>query len=128
MLKEITGVKTPTSDTTPSYVFNSNKSGKISYGGNCTSSTTTASIGNNTISFKTLKPGTYSDCTITVRDLAGNVSSPLNVTEFKVETTTSDDIKVGYQEVYIIGSAVKKKCIQYECEKEKAVCGIWVAT
>ena len=33
MLKEITAVKTPTSETTPSYVFNSNKSGKITYGG-----------------------------------------------------------------------------------------------
>ncbi|HAE31552.1 MAG TPA: hypothetical protein DCF89_10580, partial [Flavobacteriales bacterium] len=34
---------------------------------------------------------------------------------------TSGDASIGFQEVYIVGSAVKKKCIEYECEKEIAV-------
>ena len=33
-------------------------------------------------------------------------------------SVTSGDESIGFQEVYIVGSAVKKKCIQYECEKE----------
>jgi heat shock protein HslJ len=72
ILKEVTAVETPTTDTTPKYTFSSTKAGTITYGGSCSSSTTVAVTGNNTITLNTLSDGTYSDCTITVTDNAGN--------------------------------------------------------
>jgi len=59
--------------------------GTITYGGNCSSSTTSATSGNNTIIFSTPGAGTYSDCTIKVTDSAGNISSALTVSTFVVE-------------------------------------------
>ena len=72
ILKEVTAVETPTTDTTPDYTFSSTKAGTITYGGSCSSSTTVAVTGNNTITLNALSDGTYSDCTITVTDNAGN--------------------------------------------------------
>ena len=72
ILKEVTAVETPTTDTTPNYTFSSTKAGTITYGGSCSSSTTVAVAGNNTITLNALSDGTYSDCTITVTDNAGN--------------------------------------------------------
>ncbi len=72
ILEEVTAVSTPTTDTTPIYTFSSTKAGTITYGGSCSSSTTVAVAGNNTITLNTLSDGTYSDCTITVTDNAGN--------------------------------------------------------
>ena len=72
ILKEVTAVETPTTDTTPEYTFSSTKAGTITYGGSCSSSTTVAVTGNNTITLNALSDGTYSDCTITVTDNAGN--------------------------------------------------------
>ena len=65
-LKEVTAVKTPTIDYTPDYTFSSTESGTITYGGSCSSSTTSAISGNNTITLSSLSDGTYADCTITV--------------------------------------------------------------
>ena len=50
----------------------------------CSSSTTSAISGNNTITLVSLGRGTYSDCTITVTDTAGNVSSTLTLSSFSV--------------------------------------------
>ena len=72
ILEEVTAVSTPTTDTTPIYTFSSTKAGTITYGGSCSSSTTVAVAGNNTITLNALSDGTYSDCTITVTDNAGN--------------------------------------------------------
>ena len=72
ILKEVTAVETPTTDTTPEYTFSSTKAGTITYGGSCSSSTTVAVTGNNTITLNTLSDGTYSDCTITVTDNSVN--------------------------------------------------------
>ena len=85
-LEEVTAVSTPTNDTTPSYTFSSNEAGTISYGGSCGSDDyLSANITNNTITFNALaEGGTYSNCTITVTDAAGNVSNTLNVTPFTV--------------------------------------------
>jgi hypothetical protein len=83
-IAEVTAVTTPTTDSTPDYTFSSDEAGTISYGGSCSSSTTSASIGNNTITLVSLGTGTYSDCTITVTDAAGNVSSTLTVSSFSV--------------------------------------------
>lgn len=71
-------------DTTPSYTFSSNEAGTISYGGSCSSSTTSATANNNTITFNTLSAGTYSNCTINVTDEAGNISDTLAINSFRV--------------------------------------------
>ena len=72
IIEEVTAVTTPTIDTTPNYTFSSTKAGTITYGGSCSSSTTIAIAGNNTITLNTLSDGTYSNCTITVTDNSGN--------------------------------------------------------
>ena len=72
IIKEVTAVTTPSIDDTPDYTFSSTKSGTITYGGSCSSSTTVAVTGNNTITLNTLSDGTYSDCTITVTGNSGN--------------------------------------------------------
>ena len=66
VISEVTAVISPTIDTTPNYTFSSSKAGTITYGGSCSSSTTVAVAGNNTITFNALTNGTYDDCTIRV--------------------------------------------------------------
>ena len=83
-ISEVTPVATPTNDSTPDYTFSSTKPGTITYGGPCSSSTTIAVAGNNTITLDTLSDGTYSDCTITVTDSEGNISSSHTITSFTV--------------------------------------------
>ncbi len=83
-LSETTAVSTPTNNNTPSYTFSSNEAGTITYGGSCSSSTSSASASNNAITFTALDDGTYSDCTIIVTDSSGNASSTLSVTSFTV--------------------------------------------
>jgi len=84
IIAEVTVVATPTNDSTPNYTFSSTEAGTITYGGLCSSSTTIAVAGNNTITLDTLSEGTYSDCTITVTDSEGNVSSSHTITSFTV--------------------------------------------
>ena len=45
VLTEVTPVTTPTYDTTPDYTFSSTKAGTITYGGSCSSGTTSATSG-----------------------------------------------------------------------------------
>ena len=71
IIEEVTAVTTPTIATTPNYTFSSTKAGTITYGGPCSSSTTIAIAGNNTITFNALADGTYDDCTITVTENSG---------------------------------------------------------
>ena len=49
VIAEVTAVTTPTNDSTPDYTFSSDEAGTITYGGYCSSSTTSATTGNNTI-------------------------------------------------------------------------------
>jgi len=72
VLKEVTAVPSLTTDNTPNYTFSSNIAGTIKYGGSCSSSTTIAISGNNTITFNALADGTYDNCSITVTDKSGN--------------------------------------------------------
>ena len=72
IIEEVTAVTTPTIDTTPNYTFSSSKAGTITYGGSCSSSTTIAISGINTITFNALTDGTYDDCTITVTENSVN--------------------------------------------------------
>ena len=87
VLTEVYPVTTPTDDPSPDYTFSSTKDGTITYGGSCSSGTTSATSGNNTITFLTLSDGTYSDCTIIVTDSDGNASNTLAITSFVVVTT-----------------------------------------
>ena len=86
VLTEVYPVTTPTSDPSPNYTFSSTKAGTITYGGSCSSGTTSATSGNNTITFLTLSDGTYSDCTIIVTDSDGNASNTLAINTFIVDT------------------------------------------
>ena len=72
IIEEVTAVTTPNIDTTPNYTFSSSKAGTITYGGSCSSSTTIAISGINTITFNALTDGTYDDCTITVTENSVN--------------------------------------------------------
>jgi len=83
-IAEVTAVATPTNDKTPDYTFSSDEAGTITYGGSCSSSTTSATSGDNTITLATLSSGTYSDCTIKVTDSSGNESNTLTITSFTV--------------------------------------------
>lgn len=71
---------------TPSYTFHSTGSGTISYGGSCSSATTAAIRGSNTVTFNSLPDGTYSDCTITVTNVDGFPSNVLAVSSFTIGT------------------------------------------
>ena len=84
LLSVITLVPASTTDATPDYTFASDQAGTITYGGSCSSSTTNAVVGNNTVTFNTLLPGTYNDCTITVTNSENVASSLLGVNEFTV--------------------------------------------
>ena len=83
-IAEVTAVTTPTNDTTPDYTFSSDETGTITYGGSCSSSTTSATTDNNTINLTSLSAGTYSNCTMTVTDAAGNTSNTLAIPSFTV--------------------------------------------
>lgn len=86
-LTQVTAVPVATSDTTPNYTFSSPEAGTISYTGDCSSATTAAVSGDNTITFDTLAAGAHSNCKIVVTDAAGNPSAQLSVPSFTVDTT-----------------------------------------
>ncbi|MBP6886239.1 MAG: hypothetical protein KBC02_03275 [Candidatus Pacebacteria bacterium] len=96
-LAEVTAVPTPTNDTTPDYTFSvssikqlpASVGGGISYGGDCSSATLSAVAGNNTITLASLANGIYGACTIVVTDAAGNPSSALTLSSFKIDTVTA---------------------------------------
>ncbi len=96
VFSEITPVSTPTTTHTPSYTFSSSEEGTITYGGSCSSSTTSAVTGNNIVTFSSLATGQYADCTITVTDSSGNSSSALIVSTFTIEDSsdTSETIPI----------------------------------
>ena len=79
VIAEVTAVTTPTNDTTPDYTFSSDEAGTITYGGSCSSSTTSATTGNNTITLVSLSDGTYSNCTIIVTDSTPNYTFSSNI-------------------------------------------------
>jgi len=93
VLTEVTAITTPTTDTTPDYTFSSTESGALTYGGSCSSSTTSAISGNNTITLSSLSVGTYADCTITVSKTmttnksVTNLSGCLTITSFTVSSS-----------------------------------------
>jgi hypothetical protein len=94
VIAEVTAVTTPTNDSTPNYTFSSDDEGTITYGGSCSSSTTSATSGNNTITLVSLNEGTYSNCTISVTDAKGNVSNSLTITSFTLDSTAPTLVEV----------------------------------
>ena len=86
ILTSSTEIFTPNIDNTPNYTFSSSEAGTISYDGSCSSSTTLAIVGNNTITFNALANGTYDSCSITVTNIDGE-SSTLNLSTFVIDTT-----------------------------------------
>ena len=93
VITEVAAITTPTTDATPNYTFSSTESGAITYGGSCSSSTTIAISGNNTIILNSLSDGTYTDCTIkvsktmTTKNSETNLSGSLTITSFTTDTT-----------------------------------------
>ena len=87
VLKEVTAVPSLTTDNTPNYTFSSNIAGTIAYGGSCSSSTTTANQGNNTITLDSLSDGTYSNCTITLDTANSRLINSLTMSSFTIDTT-----------------------------------------
>ncbi|MEK7499961.1 MAG: hypothetical protein AAB649_05145 [Patescibacteria group bacterium] len=88
-LAEVTAITTPTNNSTPQYTFSTDEAGTITYGGTCSSATTSATSGNNTITLATLPDGTYTDCTITITDSLSNASSALTLSTFTINTVVA---------------------------------------
>ncbi|MGL5830974.1 MAG: choice-of-anchor Q domain-containing protein [Candidatus Altimarinota bacterium] len=86
IIAQVTAVPSPTNDSTPNYTFSSDEAGTITYGGDCSSATTSATVGNNTVTFNSLSDGTHSNCTVRVTDAASNQSNLLNVNSFTIDT------------------------------------------
>ncbi|MFA6348358.1 MAG: dockerin type I domain-containing protein [Candidatus Paceibacterota bacterium] len=103
-------VITPNSEKNPVCTFYSSEIGTISFGGTCSSSSSTLQVkeGNNDFLLNSpLEDGKYTDCTITVTDLAGNVSLPLAVNEFEIDTTKPSGFTISIDQS-IINSDNKK--------------------
>ena len=96
VLQEVLAVLTPTAEDSPSYIFSSTEIGKIRYFGSCSSSIINAHTDNNTITFNSLSPGTYSDCKLSVTDEAGNVSDNLSITAFEVIASSGGTFSVAF--------------------------------
>lgn len=86
-LSEITAIPSPDNDATPNYTFTTDEAWDITYGGSCSSTTSTWSIGTNTITLNSLSDGLYTSCTITMTDEAGNDSFSLPIPSFIIDTT-----------------------------------------
>ncbi len=78
-------------DTTPDYTFNSTEAGSLTYGGSCSSATTSAAVGDNTLTFNALAYGEFDDCTLQVTDAAGNASAVLAISRFAVAQKPLND-------------------------------------
>ena len=122
VLTEVTAISSPTSDSTPDYTFKSTEAGIISYGGLCSSVRTAAISGDNIIIFDYLIDGNYPDCTITVTDSAGNISIPLPVTNFTVDTSSSntDTTAPALTEVTAISSPTSDSTPDYTFKSTEA--------
>ncbi len=83
-ISQVASVSSPTTNVTPTYTFTTDEAGTITYGGSCQSTTTSATSGSNTITLNSLAVGSYSNCTITVTDSLGNISSTLTISPFTI--------------------------------------------
>jgi len=96
ILKEVKKIPAIGNDPNPTLVFSStpinavnpvfNRFGDIIYSGACTGHSTSATQGNNSVELVTLADGTYNNCTIRVKDMAGNLSKALKISKFTIDT------------------------------------------
>lgn len=89
ILTEVTPIPAISNDNTPTYVFNSNEDGMIWILGDCNlylTGTTASSVGNNSPYLGTLPDGSYTNCSITVTDIANHISTPLEIPDFIIDT------------------------------------------
>ena len=84
MVTQVTPVETPSANTTPSFTVHTTQAGLITYSGGCSSTTTVAIAGDNTITFSALVPGTYDACKIVVTNEGDAASTPLTVNAFTI--------------------------------------------
>ena len=89
-----TAIPTLVNDNTPTVIVSVKEDGTFSFGGSCATykpDNISATNGDNSITFKTMPVGAYSDCTIKLTDLAGNESTALTLSAFTIDTSTSSD-------------------------------------
>ncbi|MFA4817205.1 MAG: hypothetical protein WC608_00585 [Parcubacteria group bacterium] len=106
---QVAAVSSPTKDSTPDYTFSSTEAGAITYSGDCSSTTTAAVTGNNTITFNSLSSATHSNCAVRVTDAAGNQSGALSVSSFVIDTaapTIADITSAKANGTYSTGTAI----------------------
>src|SRR5690554_1105447 len=84
VLTEVSAIASST-NSTPSYTFNSSDAGQIIYAGSCSSVTSQAVQGDNTIVLGALHAGYYDDCTLQIKNSAEAWSNVLTISPFVVE-------------------------------------------
>jgi len=123
VLSSATVLSNPTSigiisDSSPEFSFASTKAGTITYIGDCSSSTTTAVKGKNTVKFESLSDGNYSNCKIIVT--SGNKeSAPLSVGEFQIDSTKPVTTATTS---YVNGNWAKSASIILSCSDSTTEC------
>ncbi|WP_019602070.1 tandem-95 repeat protein [Teredinibacter turnerae] len=86
-LTEATAVTTPTADTTPSLTLAVNETSTLQITGSCALGSTSAlTTGNNSVTLATLSDATYSDCVAQATDSAGNLSTPVTLSSFTIDS------------------------------------------
>lgn len=100
-----------TDDSTPDFTFSSTEAGTATYGGSCSSVTTAITSGSNTVTFNSLTPGTYTNCTILITDASGNISNTITVPSFTVTASTA----------VAAGTSSGGGGVYYGCKDEKAL-------
>ncbi|GLQ30236.1 hypothetical protein GCM10007876_07140 [Litoribrevibacter albus] len=117
---EVTAVTTPGNDTTPNLTFSTTEAGTLTVGGSCGSGDEGAvSSGNNTITLTqtdnstALAAGTYSDCTVTVTDSAGNASNVLTATSFTIDITAPTGHSVSFDDSAINNSEASSQSFTF---------------
>ncbi len=93
VLSEVAAIATST-NTTPSYSFTSTETGTLSFTGACSAATSTANLGTSTITFNALSVGTYSSCSLSVTDAAGNIGT-LSISPFQIEAVPPPPPPIG---------------------------------
>lgn len=83
-ITQVTPVPELNASATPGYTFNSVTAGTIQMTGDCSTGTSQAAAGNNTITFNTLSAGLHNNCTLRVADASGNNSNTIFIPAFTV--------------------------------------------
>lgn len=97
-IAEFTNVFSPL----PVYGFSSDEAGDITYGGSCSSATTLAAAATNNLFFTAPTADSfYNDCEISVTDAAGNLSDPLAVSAFTIDTIAPVPSLVAFSDAFI---------------------------